>query len=232
MALLGCRPFGPGPSRSALFSFRNVRHPSVTLAPLLLLLETNTEAEVVVTVAGGGVVALSRTQARPVAAPGTTPSDPKRARCRSGGIHHRVASGISRLVPVRGPLPDISMHIEKAQRVGRIIAHITGLAQTTDRVISPCCINVIPPRIHRRRTCPAGIFPLRLGGKNIGPTSGDVCRLLGIQTGQENLSISPTTFSTGRFGLFGHSLGVALRLSVLPVITASYWACVTSYLPR
>ena len=28
MALLGYRPFGPGPSRSALF-LRNVRHPSV-----------------------------------------------------------------------------------------------------------------------------------------------------------------------------------------------------------
>jgi hypothetical protein len=28
MALLGYRPFGPGPSRSA-FPFRNVRHPSV-----------------------------------------------------------------------------------------------------------------------------------------------------------------------------------------------------------
>ena len=78
MALLGYRPFGPSPSRSA-FPFRHVRHPSVhsfviarrvslkpdaaihsitftgtahplnyaSSRPLLLLLETNTEAEVV-----------------------------------------------------------------------------------------------------------------------------------------------------------------------------------------
>jgi hypothetical protein len=32
--------------------------------------------------------------------------------------------------------------------------------------------------------------------------------------------------------LFGHSLGVALKPFVFPVITASYWACVTSYLPK
>ena len=32
--------------------------------------------------------------------------------------------------------------------------------------------------------------------------------------------------------LFGHSLGVALKLFEFPVITASYWACVTSYLPK
>jgi len=58
----------------------------------------------------------------------------------------------------------------------------------------PCCVNVISPRIHRGRTCPAGIFPLRLGGQHIGPTGGNVCRLLGIQTGQENLGIRPTDF--------------------------------------
>ena len=40
------------------------------------------------------------------------------------------------------------------------------------------------------------------------------------------------TFSTGRLALPGHWLGVALKLLLLPVITASYWACVTSYLPR
>ena len=100
------------------------------IAPLLLLLETNTEADMCERVLGVVAVALSRTQVAPPRLQ-EPPRDPNRARCRSGGIHHRVASGISRLVPVRGPLPDISMHIEKAQRVGRIIAHITGLAQTT-----------------------------------------------------------------------------------------------------
>ena len=40
---------------------------------LLAFLETNTEADVVVTVAGGVVAAPSRTQERPDAVPGTTP---------------------------------------------------------------------------------------------------------------------------------------------------------------
>ena len=43
-----------------------------SIAPLLLLLETNTEAKVDVAVARGDVVALGGTQARPVADPGTT----------------------------------------------------------------------------------------------------------------------------------------------------------------
>ena len=51
------------------------------IAPLLLLLETDTEAKVVVAVARGVVVALSRTQVRSVVVPGTTPFDPIRARC-------------------------------------------------------------------------------------------------------------------------------------------------------
>ena len=50
-----------------------------------------------------------------------------RARSRSARIHHRVAGGISRLVPVRGPLPHISVHIKKAPWVGRILPHISGL---------------------------------------------------------------------------------------------------------
>ena len=35
---------------------------------------------------------------------------------------------------------------------------------------------------------------MRLGGQDIGPAGGYVCGLLGIQTGQENLSICPTDF--------------------------------------
>ncbi|MDG1138434.1 MAG: hypothetical protein P8N49_02815, partial [Opitutales bacterium] len=111
-------------------------------------METDTEAKGEVAVAGGVVVALSRTQERSAVVPGTTPPDPKRARCWSYWIHHRVAGGISRLVPVRGPLPYISVHIKKAPRVGRIIAHITGLVQTTYIIICPRCVNVISPRIH------------------------------------------------------------------------------------
>jgi hypothetical protein len=44
-------------------------------------LETDTEAKVVVAVARGVVVALSRTQVRSVVVPGTTPFEPIRARC-------------------------------------------------------------------------------------------------------------------------------------------------------
>ena len=96
---------------------------------LLAFLETNTEADEAVTVAGGVAVALSRTQGRPADAPGTTPFDPIRARCRTGGIDHRVAGGISRLVSIRGPLPDISVHVKEAPRVGRILPHIASLSK-------------------------------------------------------------------------------------------------------
>ena len=99
------------------------------IAPLLLLLETNTEAKVAAAVARGEVaVALSRTQERPDVAPGTTPPDPKRARGRSGGINHRVAGGISCTIPVCRPFPDISVHIKKAPWVGRVLGHISSLA--------------------------------------------------------------------------------------------------------
>ena len=96
-------------------------------APLLLLLETNTEANIVGAGAGGDDAAPSRTKVRPSAVPGATPPNPKRARCRPSGINHRVAAGIGLLEPVCGPLPHISMHIKKAPGVGRILPHIAGL---------------------------------------------------------------------------------------------------------
>ena len=64
------------------------------IAPLLLLLETDTEAKVVAAAARGAAAALSRTQVRTAEVPGTTPKDPMRARCRSGWVYHRVAGGI------------------------------------------------------------------------------------------------------------------------------------------
>ena len=97
------------------------------IAPLLLLLETNTEANIAEADAGGVVAAHSRTKVRPNVVPGATPYNPRRARCRPSGINHRVAAGIGRLVPVCGPLPHISMHIKKAPGVGRVLPHITGL---------------------------------------------------------------------------------------------------------
>ena len=162
MALLGYRPIRPKPAPLRLFlpqcpsSFR-------TSLPCYCCWKPTRKPRLLKRVLGLIVVALSRTQGRPIA-PGTTPCDPIRARCRSGRVHHRVAGGIGRLVPVRGPFPHISMHIKKAPRVGVVIAHITSLAQSTTRVISPGCINVISPRIHCVRTRTAGIFPLRLGG--------------------------------------------------------------------
>ena len=124
MTHLGCHPNGPRPLRSA-FVIRYGRHLSVkhTLS-LLASLEGNTEAYAIVAVHRTIAVALSRTQVLPNEAPGTTPMDPRRARGRSSRIDHRIAGRISLLVPVRGPLKDISMHIEKAPRVGRILTHI------------------------------------------------------------------------------------------------------------
>ena len=94
---------------------------------LLAFLETDTEAYNAVAETGGVDAALSRTQVRPAVAPRTTPYDPIRARCRTGRIDYRVAYGIGRLVPVRGPLPDISVHVKKAPWVGPVLPHIASL---------------------------------------------------------------------------------------------------------
>ena len=101
---------------------------------LLAFLETNTEADDEATAAGGAGEALSRTQVRPDVVPGTTPSDPTRARCRSSWIHHRIAGGVSRLVPVRGPFPDISVHIKKAPWVGGKLSDIHRLVRVRTMV--------------------------------------------------------------------------------------------------
>ena len=68
--------FGPAPPRAKtplappFFVALSVILPSI--APLLLLLETNTEAKVVIAGARGEADALGGTQVRPVAEPGTT----------------------------------------------------------------------------------------------------------------------------------------------------------------
>ena len=62
------------------------------------------------------------------------PGDPIRARCRSARIRHRVAGGISRLVPVRGPFPDISVHIKKAPWVGGKLSDIHRLVRVRTMV--------------------------------------------------------------------------------------------------
>ena len=119
-----------------------------TLRIWLDFLEANTEAKVAAAVARGVVVALSRTQGRPVGdsiefvlpinndpmitAPGTTPNDPTRARCLSYWVscwvHHRVAGRIGFTIQVCRPFPSISGHIKEAPRIRRVSAHISGLA--------------------------------------------------------------------------------------------------------
>ncbi|MDA8989733.1 hypothetical protein N9H22_04685 [Opitutales bacterium] len=130
-------------------------------------METDTEANGVVTVAGVEAGAVGRTQVRAGKVPGAAPTDTVGARSRPSGINHRVAAGIGRLVPVGGPFPHISMHIKKAPWVGRILPHITGLLKIVSVirtavpvVISPSRIYVISPRIHCGRTGPTRIFPL------------------------------------------------------------------------
>ena len=99
-----------------------------------------------------------------VGAPRTTPIDPKRARCRPGGVDcgivHRRVHG----VPVRGPFPDIAVHIEKAPGVHRILPHLLGLPNSTETIISMGRIHIITPGINRGRTGTAGIFPLGFRG--------------------------------------------------------------------
>ena len=107
-------------------------------------LETDTEADVVVTVAGGDVVALSRTQVRPGAAPGTTPSDPIRARGRTLGI----GLGTSKICcpPVVDPLPHISVQVIKAPWISGIVAHIDCLIGIVSVIIiGTGGINIIAP---------------------------------------------------------------------------------------
>ena len=223
MALLGYRPFGPGPSRSA-FPFRHVRHPSVH-SSLTTAVGNQHGSQGRVAGARGWCCAqqnagTSRRESRnhPVGpesspmpvrwdpppgcrwdkAPGTSP--------RSTPTHFRAY----RKSPTGWP--HISPHHESA------LAQISG----TPVIICPSCINIISPRIHRGRTCPAGIFPLRLGGQNIGPTAGMFADCWVFKRVRKIWHQPSETFSTGRFGLFGQLLGVALSLSVFPVITASY----------
>ena len=84
---------------------------------------------------GGHGATPSRTQARPAEVPGTTPSDPMRARCRT----LRIGLGTGKIVrlPVVDPFPHISVHVEKAPGVGRILTHIAGLFKIVSEVDPP-----------------------------------------------------------------------------------------------
>jgi len=120
-------------------------HPSIFTLPSLAFLKGDAEADTVTSMARVVAIAFSRTHVRSAVIPGTTPSYPIRARCRSGRIDHRVAGGIIRLVPVRGPLPHISAHIEKAPRICRILTHITSLRISTGTIIRICDGDAITP---------------------------------------------------------------------------------------
>ena len=128
----------------------------------------------VATGAGGVLARLAERRAVPPCSR-NHPVDPIRARCRSARIHHRVAGGISRLVPVRGPLPDISVHIKKAPWVGRILPHIAGLFKIVPSLARHPNYNshsnwqLYYPMSTPWSSRTAGIFPLRFGGQHIGP---------------------------------------------------------------
>ena len=136
-------------------------------------METNTEADNAAAVARGGAIALSRTQGRPVVVPGTTPTDPLRARGRAGGIDRRIVRRVRRCEPVRGPLPDIAVHIEKAPGVGPVLSHFLGLTNSTGTVIGMGGVDIITPGVNRGGAGTAGIFPLGFRGQDIGPVRGD-----------------------------------------------------------
>ena len=97
-------------------------------------LETDTEAYGAVAVTGGVVAALSRTQVRPAVAPGTTPLDPIRARCRTLSIG--LGTGKIVRLPVLDPFPDITVHVKKAPRIGRILTNIAGLLNSLRETVS------------------------------------------------------------------------------------------------
>ena len=98
-----------------------------SLLALLAFLEGDAEAELVGTLAGVGSATPSRTEERAGVEPRATASDPVPTRSRTGRVDHQVDGGIGCMIPVRDPLPHISMHIEKAPRVGRVQPHITSL---------------------------------------------------------------------------------------------------------
>ena len=161
-------------------------------------LETNTEADIDAAEARGVAVALSRTKGRPAAVPGTTPTDPRRARCRAD----RVGEGTAGVVcfPVMDPFPDIAVHIKKAPGVGPILPQLSGLFKITSCImctipviIGTGGIDIISPRVDRGSTGPAGIFPLGFRGQGIFPARRQATGglLYGIELGKEDLGIRP-----------------------------------------
>ncbi len=178
MALLGSRPFGPSPPRSA-FPICQVLHPSVP-GSLATGFFGNQHGSRYRARCSGRAVALSRTQGRPAVAPGTTPLDPIRARCGSGRIDCRIVRGVRRCEPVCGPLPDIAVHIEKAPGVGPVLPHFPGLLKITTGIpisvpviIGVGGVDIITPGVNRGGAGTAGIFPLGFRGQDIGPVRGD-----------------------------------------------------------
>ena len=85
------------------------------LSLALLLLETDTEANVAAKVAPGVTVLLSRTQVSMVGAPRTAAIDPVRPRGRPIGVDRGMIRRVHG-VPVCCPLPHTAVHIEKAPR--------------------------------------------------------------------------------------------------------------------
>ena len=83
---------------------------------LLLLVETDTEANNDVAAAREAVVAAGRTQVRNSLVPGAAPMDTAGAIARPW----RIDNGATRIstMPIRRPFSYIAVHIKKAPRVG------------------------------------------------------------------------------------------------------------------
>ena len=90
--------------------------PSLPTLACLLLLETDTEADVVGAEAGVVAVAEGRTQGRAGIVPGAAPMDTAGGRSRT--LRISLCSRTVVCVPIRCPFPHIAVHIKKAPGVG------------------------------------------------------------------------------------------------------------------
>ena len=117
---------------------------------------TKAEAEVTVAVVLANGVTIRRAAVTRSVEPASTAQDAVIARCWALRIRHRIRRITP--IPIRTPLPNISMHIIKAPTIR---------LQLSDRMCFCIAIHTIPShfiqdsssRICFSTSCPAGIFP-------------------------------------------------------------------------
>ena len=88
--------------------------------------ESDAEAKEAQVLDARDIVTPGGTQVAAAYAPGTTAVDPERAFRRTNRVTHFNTRIIP--VPIRTPLPNVSVHIEKAPRVGRVLSDVCGPA--------------------------------------------------------------------------------------------------------